>query len=123
MNIYSHILRAKALRLSPDQTTELAEMLHILGDANRLSILLVCVDEERAVGAIAEELSLTPSLVSHHLRLLRAARLVRARRQGKQVFYVAADDHVRSVIGDLVAHVGEVGEMDHAHGDHRGSRG
>ena len=109
------------MRLSPDQTTELAEMLHIMGDANRLSILLVCLDEECAVGAIADELSLTPSLVSHHLRLLRAARLVRARRQGKQVFYVAADDHVRSVIGDLVAHVGEPADSEHAHDDQRGS--
>ncbi len=108
------------MRLSPDQTTELAEMLHVMGDANRLRILLVCLDEERAVGAIADELSLAPSLVSHHLRLLRAARLVRARKQGKQVFYLAADDHVRSVIGDLVAHVAEPPESDHTHDDHRG---
>ena len=52
-------------------------------------------------------MSLTPSLVSHHLRLLRGARLVQSRRQGKQVFYGAADAHVRSVIADLVAHVAE----------------
>ena len=95
------------MRLGPDQTVELAEMLHIMGDANRLGILLCCLDAERAVGDIAADLSLTPSLVSHHLRLLRGARLVRARRQGKQVFYTAADAHVRSVIADLVAHVTE----------------
>ena len=95
------------MRLSPDQTIELAEMLHIMGEANRLGILLCCLETERAVSDIAAELSLTPSLVSHHLRLLRGARLVRARRQGKQVFYSAANAHVRSVIADLVAHVGE----------------
>lgn len=97
----------RAIHLSPDQTTELAEMLHIMGDANRLAILLHCMNEEQHVGALATSLGVTPSLVSHHLRLLRAARLVRARRQGKQVFYSAANDHVRSVLADLIEHVVE----------------
>ena len=82
-------------------------MLHIMGDANRLSILLVCLEEERAVGAIADALSLTPSLVSHHLRLLRAARIVKADRQGKQVFYVAADEHVSRMLTDMLEHIAE----------------
>jgi DNA-binding transcriptional ArsR family regulator len=46
-------------------------------------------------------------LVSHHLRLLRAARLLRAERQGKQVFYSPADEHVRCTITDMVVHMGE----------------
>jgi ArsR family transcriptional regulator, lead/cadmium/zinc/bismuth-responsive transcriptional repressor len=53
---------------------------------------------------------LSPSLVSHHLRLLRAARILRAARQGKQVFYTPADEHVRCTIADMVAHVGEHGD-------------
>src|SRR5687767_2989049 len=93
--------------LTTDQTTELAEMLHIMGDAHRLAILLACLDEEQSVGALATQIGATQSLVSHHLRLLRAARLVRGRRQGKQVFYSAADAHVRSVLADLIAHVAE----------------
>ena len=56
---------------------------------------------------VAESLSLSSSLVSHHLRLLRAARLVRAERRGKQVFYALADDHVRDVIQDMAEHVRE----------------
>ncbi len=94
----------------PDQrqTAELAEIFRLMGDASRLSILLACLAEPVAVGELAARLDLSPSLVSHHLRLLRAARLVRPARRGKQVFYVAADAHVQSVLSDMVAHVGEI---------------
>jgi DNA-binding transcriptional ArsR family regulator len=64
---------------------ELADMFHLLGDATRLRILMSCLDEPLAVSDIAARLELTLSLVSHHLRLLRAARLVRSERLGKQV--------------------------------------
>ena len=94
-------------RLSADQTAELAEMLRIMGEPSRLSILLACLEAERPVGELAVELGLSPSLVSHHLRLLRAARIVRARRDGKRVYYTAADAHVRSVVRDLADHVAE----------------
>ncbi len=50
---------------------------------------------------------LSASLVSHHLRLLRAARIVRAERQGKQVFYLAADRHISAMLGELLEHVAE----------------
>ena len=56
---------------------------------------------------IAARGHLSQSLVSHHLRLLRAGRILRAERQGKQVFYAPADEHVRSVVSAMVAHVAE----------------
>jgi DNA-binding transcriptional ArsR family regulator len=93
--------------LSADQTQELAETFRLLGDPTRLAILLAVADDPRPVGAVAESLRQSSSLVSHHLRLLRAARLVRAERQGKQVFYTLADEHVRTVIHDMAAHVRE----------------
>lgn len=94
---------------SPDaaRITELAEVFRLMGDTSRLRIVLTCLDQPVAVGEIAERLDLTPSLVSHHLRLLRATRVLRAERRGKQVFYCAADDHIRCVLSDMVAHVGE----------------
>ena len=55
---------------------------------------------------IAERVGLSAALVSHHLRLLKAARFVKAKRRGKQVFYGTLDDHVRCVIRDMVGHVG-----------------
>ena len=88
---------------------QIADLFRLLGDPTRLRIVLACVDERHAVGAIAETLNLSPSLVSHHLRLLRAARIVRAERQGKQVFYVAADGHISGMLTDMLEHVAEPG--------------
>lgn len=88
-------------------TAVLAEIFKLMGDPTRLRIVISCLDERASVSEIAARLGLSQSLVSHHLRLLRAARLVLARREGKQVFYVAADDHIRSVIKDMLDHVAE----------------
>ena len=93
--------------LDDDQTNVLAETFRLMGAPNRLRILLACLSEPHSVGDIASPSKLSPSLVSHHLRLLRAARILRPQRKGKQVFYVAADQHVRSVLEDMAAHVQE----------------
>jgi DNA-binding transcriptional ArsR family regulator len=90
-----------------DRVVPLADLFRLLGDPSRLRIVLACVDEPRAVGAIAESLGFSPSLVSHHLRLLRAARIVRAERQGKQVFYLAADRHISGMLAGMLEHVTE----------------
>jgi DNA-binding transcriptional ArsR family regulator len=101
------------MRLSVDQTSELADMFRLLGDASRLRILIACLAEPKPVGDIAETVKLSPSLVSHHLRLLRAARLVRARRRGRNVVYSAADRHISQVIADMAEHIAEpVSERD-----------
>ncbi len=95
--------------VTQDQLSELAEVFHLMGDPSRLSILLLVLDGPRAVSEIAAATGLSASLVSHHLRLLRAGRLVRASRHGKQVFYTVDDDHIRSVLTDMAEHVGELG--------------
>ena len=86
---------------------ELADMFRLLGDTTRLRIVLTCLSGPTAVGDIAGKLDLSSSLVSHHLRLLRAARLVKAERQGKQVFYAAADQHISGVLADMLEHLAE----------------
>ncbi|ABE31986.1 bacterial regulatory, arsR family protein [Paraburkholderia xenovorans LB400] len=93
--------------LPVDTIVPLADLFRLLGDPTRLRIVLACLDERRAVGAIAEALGLSSSLVSHHLRLLRAARIVRAERQGKQVFYLAADRHISAMLAGMLEHVAE----------------
>ncbi len=90
-----------------ERVVPVADLFRLLGDPTRLRIVLACVDERRAVGVIAESLGLSQSLVSHHLRLLRAARVVRAEREGKQVFYVAADRHISGMLADMLEHVSE----------------
>ena len=94
------------LSLDEDQAIELAEIFRVLGDPNRLRIAVICFGEPLCVTDIAVRVVLSPALVSHHLRLLKAARFVKAKRRGKQVFYGALDDHVRCVIRDMVGHVG-----------------
>ncbi|WP_241557847.1 ArsR/SmtB family transcription factor [Falsirhodobacter deserti] len=84
-----------------------AGMFRLLGDPTRLRILLACLDRPRPVGEIAEEVGVSPSLVSHHLRLLKGARLVRATREARHVFYVAADEHVRHMLHDVIEHAAE----------------
>jgi ArsR family transcriptional regulator, lead/cadmium/zinc/bismuth-responsive transcriptional repressor len=94
--------------LFDDESVEpLANLFRLLGDPTRLRIVLACVHERLAVGAIAETLGLSSSLVSHHLRLLRAARIVRAEREGKQVFYAAADAHISAMLASMLEHVAE----------------
>lgn len=93
--------------LAHDHAVELADLFHLLGDPSRLRIVFEVLDRPLAVGDIAARLDLSASLVSHHLRLLRAARIVAAERSGKHVFYIAADDHVRRIIRDMLAHRAE----------------
>lgn len=89
------------------QFEELAEVFHLLGEENRLRLVYACLDEPVSVHELSERIGISPSLVSHHLRLLRAARLVRGEKKGRQVFYQAADEHVRRMLHDMVEHVGE----------------
>ena len=93
--------------LSDDQAVELAEMFRLMGDPGRLRIITSCLQAPMCVSDLAATHHLSQSLVSHHLRLLRAARVLRAERRGKQMFYEAADEHVRRVIRDMVEHVCE----------------
>lgn len=93
--------------MTEDRAVEIAETFRLLGDPTRLKVILACLNEARAVGDIADALEVSPSLVSHHLRLLRAARLVRAERHGREVHYTAADEHVRCILLDMIDHVRE----------------
>ena len=99
--------KAKKTVLSDDHAMALADLFRLLGDASRLRIVVACLRAPLAVSEIAERLGLSVSLVSHHLRLLKGARLVRAERQGKQVFYGADDEHVRRMVEDMITHVAE----------------
>ena len=98
--------------LTSDQTSGLAGMFRLLGEPNRLSIVASCLDGPLSVGEITTRLALSQSLVSHHLRLLRAARLLKAGRRGKQVFYSLPDSHVRDMLTNMIEHLAEPHEHD-----------
>ncbi|KAA0686333.1 ArsR family transcriptional regulator [Azospirillum brasilense] len=94
-----------SLRLGEDRAIALAEIFQMLGSPNRLRVAVACLSVTLCVGDVAERVGLSTALVSHHLRVLRAARFLVARKRGKQVFYVATDDRVRCIITDMVEHV------------------
>ena len=86
---------------------DLAELFKVFGDATRIRILYVLFESEMCVCDIAELLNMTQSAISHQLRVLKQARLVRSRRDGKTVYYFLADDHVRTIIGQGMDHIEE----------------
>lgn len=91
--------------LPDDKTVALiAETYRLLGDPTRLKIVLTCLEGPIAVGDIAKATGASQSLVSHHLRHLRAARLVRFTRHNKQVLYEAADAHIANILSDMLDH-------------------
>ena len=91
--------------LHPTQMSELADTFGLLSDSTRLSIVLACIDQERSAGDIAERLGVSASLVSHHLRLLRGARMLKSERRGKQIFYAMDDACVRDVLKIMIDHL------------------
>jgi DNA-binding transcriptional ArsR family regulator len=90
----------------------LAETFKVLGDVTRVRILDALARAELCVGDIAELLGLTESAVSHQLRLLRSMRLVRARRDGRLIFYSLDDHHILGLFEQGLEHVEERGEGD-----------
>jgi len=83
----------------------LADLFSALSDASRVRIISALLDTEMSVGVLADKIKMSESAVSHQLRGLRQMRLIRGRRQGRQVFYYLADDHVARLFRMGLDHV------------------
>ena len=106
--IHAHeeiITRVNARMPDDEILYDLAELFKIFGDSTRIKILYVLFEAEMCVCAISELLDMSASAISHQLRVLRDYNLVRARREGKTVYYSLSDDHVRTVIGQGYEHI------------------
>lgn len=99
----------KVLQNMPQDETlyDLAELFKVFGDSGRIKILYALFEAELCVGDIAQLLGLTQTAVSHQLRILKANKLVKARKDGKNVFYSLSDNHVYSIINQGMEHVNE----------------
>ncbi len=86
---------------------DLAELYKLFGDSTRVKLLYALSESELCVCDLAALLNTTTSAVSHQLRLLKSARLVKSRKQGKIVFYELSDDHVRTIFRQGVEHIQE----------------
>ena len=84
---------------------EMADLFKVFGDSTRLRIMYAMSEDEKNVLSIAEELGMEQSTISHQLRILRANKLVRGRREGKQIWYSLDDDHVKKIIEMGLDHV------------------
>jgi ArsR family transcriptional regulator len=86
---------------------ELAQLYKVFADETRLRILSALLCGEQSVSGLASRLDMTISAVSHSLRVLKSARLVRNRRDGKTVYYALCDEHVRRILEMGLDHVAE----------------
>lgn len=90
-----------------DELYDLAELFKVFGDSTRIRILFVLLGEEMCVCDLAEVLSMNQSAISHQLKILKQAKLVKNRREGKQVYYSLSDDHVSTILAMGIEHIAE----------------
>lgn len=86
---------------------DLAELFKVFGDSTRIKILYVLFQSEMCVCDIAQLLNMSQSAISHQLRVLKQAQLVKYRREGKTVFYSLADSHVTTILNQGLEHIEE----------------
>ena len=93
----------------PEETElyDLAELFKVFGDSTRIRILFVLFEAEVCVCDLAKVLNMTQSAVSHQLKILRDARLIKSRKEGRIVYYSLDDDHVSEIFTMAFQHVTE----------------
>lgn len=92
---------------SDEELYDLADFYKIFGDSSRIKILFVLRQEEMGVQALADKIGMTQSAVSHQLKTLKSAGLVKNRRDGKTIIYSLADDHIVNILDMGIDHINE----------------
>lgn len=108
--IHAHEETVKSVRKlmpSDEDLYDLAELYKIFGDSTRIKILYILLENEMCVCDISTLIGVSQSAVSHQLRQLKQANLIKPRRDGKTVFYSLADEHVRTIISNGMEHISE----------------
>lgn len=86
---------------------DLAELFKVFGDETRIRILVELMESEKSVGDIVRSMDVSQPTVSYQLRILKQAKLVKSRRDGKNIFYSLDDDHVRTIMSVGMEHIME----------------
>lgn len=99
----------KVLKIMPEEELlyDLAELFKVFGDSTRVKILSALFESEMCVCDLSVALSMTQSAISHQLRVLKQANLVKFRREGKVVYYSLSDNHIKSIFDQGLLHVQE----------------
>ncbi len=107
MEIKKETKEEKGVAPEPEKLYATSELFKVFGDTTRLKILYTLFDAEKCVGDIATNVEMSSSAVSHQLKVLRQARLVGFRREGKAVLYSLADAHIRTLLDCAIEHISE----------------
>lgn len=99
--------KVRSMLPDEDTLTRLSDLFKVFGDGTRIRILYALFEQEVCVCDLAQLLGMTQSAVSHQLRVLKQARLIRSRREGKTIFYALADEHVRTLLSNGTEHISE----------------
>lgn len=94
--------------LDDDKIIDISELFKIFGDSTRIKIINVLIDKEMCVGDISSLINVSQSAVSHQLRILKTSKLVKYRKDGKEIYYSLADDHVEKIFRMGCEHIDEI---------------
>jgi len=97
----------QALEIEIQCLTELAELFRVFSDETRIRLIYLLGHKESCTCDLATALGLSPPAISHHLRLLRAMKLVVTRKEGKMVFYRLRDEHILNIVREALAFLHE----------------
>lgn len=101
------VIKVRKIMPLQEDLYSLAELFKVFGDQTRINILWALSESEMCVCDLAYLLNMTQSAISHQLRLLKQARLVKSRKDGKVVFYSLDDEHVKQVFDLGMIHIRE----------------
>lgn len=104
---YALINQVKLSHINREEIQNLSEIFKLFADETRLRIICAILNTELCVCDLCELLELNQSAVSHQLQLLRSSKLVKYRKEGKQVYYSLKDEHIESIIKMALAHIME----------------
>ncbi len=94
--------------LKEETIIDISELFKVFGDSTRVKIINVLLENKLCVGDIAYLIKSTPSAVSHQLRILKTAKLVKSQKNGKVVYYEVSDDHVKTLFNIGKEHINEI---------------
>ena len=106
--VHTELLKIINEKMPTDEKLfDLSELFKMFGDSTRMKILFVLFESEACTCDLAEVLKMTSSAISHQLKTLQRAKLVKNRRDGRTVYYSLADEHVRTIISHGMEHIEE----------------
>lgn len=106
--IHAEVVKKVKMQLPKDEVLyDLAELFKVFGDSTRIKIICALFEEEMCVCDLSALLNVSQSAISHQLRVLKAARLVKFRRSGKIIYYSLNDEHIKHIFDEGLKHITE----------------